>query len=57
MKYYVIAIHWDHEKNAKVKYIVGEFNKYFLAALFRDAYNKEFSSNSYVINSDDLINA
>lgn len=34
MKYFVIAIHWSGERNARVKYIAGQFGNYMNAKLF-----------------------
>lgn len=57
MTYYVIAIHWDEKVKAQVKYIAGEFPEYYLASIFRDAYNQKFSANSYIVNINNYINA
>lgn len=55
-KYFVIAIHWDNEKKAQVKYIAGEFTTYINAAIFRDAYNAHYSANAEVVEEFDLLN-
>lgn len=57
MTYLVIAIRWSDEKQAQIKYIAGEFPEYYLASIFRDAYNQKFSANSYIVNVNDYINA
>lgn len=56
MKYFVIAKHWDDSKNAQVDYIAGEFDSYMNASLFRDAYNKFYSTEARVVNAFDLVN-
>lgn len=56
MKYYVIAIHWDEEKKAQVKYIAGTFPEYYLASMFCKAYNEKFSANAKVVEEFELIN-
>jgi hypothetical protein len=56
MKYFVIAKHWDESKKAAVEYIAGEFNTYMNTSLFRDAYNKYYSTEAYIINEHDLLN-
>lgn len=35
MKYFVIATHWDDNKQVQAKYIAGEFNSYMNASLFK----------------------
>lgn len=39
-KYFVIAIKWDDDKQKQVEYIVGTFDDFICAKLFKDAYNK-----------------
>lgn len=57
MKYYVIGIKWDSKKQSQVKYIAGEFPEYYLAELFRVAYNEHFKSNAVVVTGSELVNA
>ena len=45
MKYLVVAKKWDENKKAVVDYIVGEFNEYYLAELFKKAYNENYHAN------------
>lgn len=56
MKYYVVATHWDNDKQTQAKYIAGEFPDYYLAEIFRKAYNKTFSANAKVVSGFDLVN-
>ena len=57
MKYAVIATVFSRDVNDQVKKIVGTFDEYYLATIMRDAYNEKFSTNSYVVNMSDLVNA
>lgn len=57
MKYFVIAIHWDCNKKAQVKYIAGEFDNYVNASLFRNAYNNHYHTDAKIVNDFDLLNA
>lgn len=57
MRYLVIAIRWNNEKQAQAREIVGEFPTYYLASMFRDAYNQKFSADSRVVDIEDYINA
>lgn len=56
MKYLVVAVKWDSEKCEQVKYIAGQFDSYFNAELFRNAYNNNFKANAKIIEVDKLIN-
>ena len=40
MKYFVIAERFDYDKKAQAKHIVGEFDSYPCAKIFKDAYNE-----------------
>ena len=55
-KYYVIAIHWDDEKKAQVKYVAGEFNTFVNARIFKDAYNEHYHANAELVEEFDLLN-
>lgn len=55
MKYFVIATRWNDEKEA-VKCIVGEFDRYLNAIIFRDAYNKCSSDNATIVKDFELLN-
>ena len=57
MKYFVIATHWDDKRQAPVKYIAGEFDRYMNAVLFRDAYNSYYSTDAKIVEDFDLLNA
>lgn len=56
-KYFVIAVRWNNDINALVNTIVGTFDEYYLAAMFRDCYNDKFSAGAVVRSADELINA
>lgn len=47
-KYMVLAIQWDSESRQQREFIIGEFNTYMNAALFRDAYNKHYSASARI---------
>lgn len=49
MKYMVIAIKWSSEEQKQVKYVAGEFDEFMNASIFRDAYNKFYSANAYIV--------
>lgn len=57
MRYLVIATRWNNEKAAQNREIVGEFPTYYLASMFRDAYNLKFSADAQVVDIEDYINA
>lgn len=57
MKYYVLGIKWDSKKQSKAKYIAGEFPEYYLAEIFKDAYNEHFKSCAVVVAESELVNA
>lgn len=48
-KYCVIAKHWDEGKGCQTYYIAGEFPKWHLADMFKEAYNERFKTDSVVI--------
>lgn len=47
-KYMVIAIQFDSESMKQQEFVIGEFNTYMNAALFRDAYNKHYSASAWI---------
>ena len=49
MKYMVIATKWDSKEEKQVQYVAGEFDKYFNASLFKNAYNEYYSANAYIV--------
>lgn len=56
MKYFVIITRWSDEKKAQVREIAGSFDRYFNAALFRDAYNNHFHANAVIVEQSELLN-
>lgn len=56
MKYFVIAIHWDDERKAQVKYIAGEFSSYMNANIFKEAYNAHYSTNAVIVEDFAMLN-
>lgn len=54
--YFVIAIHWDEKKQAQAKYIAGQFPEYYLANIFKEAYNNQFSASAEVVEASELVN-
>lgn len=57
MRYLVIATRWNNEKQAQTREVVGEFPTYYLASMFRDAYNQKFTADARVVDIEDYINA
>ena len=55
MNYYVIAIRWSDEEKKQVKAIVGTFETYMNASLFKNAYNEHYSANAYIVNIKETI--
>ena len=55
MKYFVIATKWSSEEHKQVREIVGAFEKAYLAVIFKDAYNKEFSATAEVVEAKTLL--
>lgn len=56
MKYFVIAKHWDNNREAQVKYIAGQFDNYMNASLFRKAYNEHYCTDAVIVEDFALIN-
>ncbi len=56
-KYFVIAKHWDNEKEDVVKYIAGEFTNWANAAIFCKAYSEHYSAKAEIVEAHDLVNA
>ena len=56
MKYFVITRHWDDSKHDIVKRIAGSFDRFFDAALFRDAYNEHYRANAEIVEAFSLVN-
>ena len=56
MKYFVISTHWDDEREAAVKYIVGEFDKYNNARIFKEAFNANFSTHAVIVEDFAIVN-
>lgn len=56
MKYFVIATHWDDNKQAQVKYIAGEFNSYMNASLFQKAYNEHYKADAVIVEDFAMLN-
>lgn len=56
MNYFVIAVRWDETKGKQVKCIIGQFPQYYLASIFKEAYNEEFSANAEVVTAEELVN-
>lgn len=56
MKYFVIATHWDDNKQAQVKYIAGEFNSYMNASLFKNAYNEHYKADASIVEDSAMLN-
>ena len=56
MKYFVIATCWNDEKEESVKCIVGEFDSYMNASIFRDVYDKYYSTNAKIVEDLELLN-
>ena len=56
-KYFVIATRWNDEIKAQSKTIVGTFDEYYLADMFRVCYNDKFSASAVVMSSEELLNA
>ena len=56
MKYFVIATCWNDEKKEAVKCIVGEFDSYMNASIFRDAYDKFYSANAKIVEDFEFLN-
>ena len=56
MKYFVIATCWNDEKEEAVKCIEGVFDSYMNASIFRDAYDKYYSTNAVIVEDFELLN-
>ena len=56
-KYFVIATMWNSEKQKQVDEIIGEFDKFHNAKLFRESYNNFYNATAYIKESTELLNA
>lgn len=56
MKYLVVAVRWNNEHQKPMKEVVGEFHKYVYAAMFKEAYFKQFSTVAEIIEVESIIN-
>ena len=56
-KYFVIATVWSSAENKQVDTIVGEFNKFHNANIFKEAYNDYYSATAYIKETAELLNA
>ena len=56
MKYFVIATHWDNNKQVQAKYIAGEFNSYMNASLFKNAYNEHYKADAVIVDASAMLN-
>lgn len=54
MKYFVIAERYDDDKKAQIKYIAGQFDCFPCANIFKDAYNKYYKANAYIVDQSKL---
>ena len=52
-RYYVIATVWSEEHKKQIRVIAGEFDSHMNATIFRDAYNKNYSADSVIV--DDFV--
>lgn len=48
-KYIVVATRWSSEANAQIKVVVGQFDEFMYASIFRNAYNDRYSANAEII--------
>lgn len=55
MTYFVIAKHWDEEMQRATEYIAGQFERYMNAVLFRDAYNKFYSTKAVIKSVEEML--
>ena len=54
--FYVVAKHWDEKEGCQKYYVAGEFPKWFLADMFREAYNERFKTDAQVVAEKHLLN-
>ena len=54
MKYFVIAERYDDDKKTQIKYIAGQFDCFPCANIFKDAYNKYYKANAYIVDQSKL---
>ena len=55
-KYFVIATIWDSDKKKQVETIIGEFDKFHNAKLFKESYNNFYHATSHIKESTELLN-
>ena len=58
MKYFVIATCWNGKKKEDLKCIVGEFDSYMNASIFRNAYDNYYYNNvnAMIVEDFELLN-
>jgi len=48
-KYYVVAIKWDDNEKKQVEKVLGEFDDYMNANIFKQAYYKIYSCSPRIV--------
>lgn len=56
MKYFVVATQWATKAETQIKVIVGSFDTFVCAEIFRNAYNQHYSANAEIVGSLELLN-
>ena len=49
MKYGVLVTVWSEEQKKQIKIVAGEFDKFYNAKLFSEAYKNHFSASAEII--------
>lgn len=55
MTYFVMAKHWDEKLQRATYYVAGQFERYYNAVLFRDAYNEHYSQHAIIKSTEELM--
>lgn len=55
VKVFVVAKHWDSDKNACVDHIVGEFRNFVDAELFKRVFDEWYHAESRVVSEEALL--
>ena len=56
-KVFVIATVWSAEEKKQIRKIVGEFDGFVNASLFKNAYNEHYKADAKIVFEDDLLKA
>lgn len=57
MKYFVVATQWSAKAQTQIKVVVGMFDTFVCAEIFRDAYSRHYSAEAEIVSQYEAFNA